>query len=287
MPPFGGDVSFLLQPLLTITYSFLCLNSAKIFMKKLIPAAGLFLALVTFSCSKPTIVGSDLLAQDQIDIGFTDTFSLITTNVLTDSVRTFSPEFNNQMVAYLVGEMDDPIFGRTVARIHANFRSGSEEPDFTDAVLDSVVLVLPYYGFSQYGDTMQMYGLDVYELAEQMSSENEYFSNAEFQIGDLIGTSDLFIPRPSDSITVNSHGGEPDETIDLPAQLRIRLNDAFGQRFLDEPIETYEDDSTFLASYPGIQIVPNTVNAGLSAFNLRTDPFAAIVVYYHVGERIP
>ena len=253
-------------------------------MKKFLPALSLLLVIGLFSCSKSTIVGSDLLAQDQVDIDFTDSFNLVAVNLTTDSVRTFTPEFSNQLVAYLVGEMEDPIFGRTLAKIQTDFRPGSEEPDFTDAELDSIVLVLPYYAFSQYGDTTEIYGLEVFELQERLDASLQYYSNADVAVAGSISSSVEFRPSPNDSITIQVHGGEPDETTALPAQLRIRLDDSYGQRFLDEDVETFEDDSTFLDAFPGIQIAPTTTNQGLSAFNLRTDDDAAIVVYYHVGE---
>ncbi|MCB0703821.1 MAG: DUF4270 family protein [Saprospiraceae bacterium] len=254
-------------------------------MKQFLTAAGLILALALFSCSKPTIVGSDLLDQDQLDLGFSDTMSLIGYTVLTDSVRTYAPDFNDQLIAYLVGQMQDPVFGQSLARVNAEFRPGTEEPDFANAVLDSVVLALPYYAFSRYGDSTEFYGIDVRLLSERMDREEIIYSNQVYQTGDLIGSSALFKPRSGDSITIQVHGGDIDETTKLPPQLRIRMDDSFGADLLSQPIEVFEDDSLFLDVFPGIQLAPNTINAGMNAFNLRTSSAnAGFFVYYHVDE---
>ena len=187
-------------------------------MKNFLPTIGLLLLIALVSaCSEPTIVGSDLLAQDQIDVGYTDTFTLIPNIQETDSVRTFSPVFASQLIGYLVGEMDDPVFGRSLARINAEFLPGAADPDFTDAVLDSVVLVLPYFPFGQYGDTTENYGIEVYRLAETLEKDITYYSNQDVSVGNLIGMSELFMPRPNDSITIVSHGTDG-ETTQLPAQ---------------------------------------------------------------------
>ncbi|MBR9921829.1 MAG: DUF4270 domain-containing protein [Bacteroidetes bacterium] len=253
-------------------------------MKQLLTAGSIILALALFSCSKSTIVGSDLLDQDQVNLGFSDTFTLSGYTVVNDSVRTYDPDFAEQLIGYLVGQMDDPVFGQTTAKINAEFRPGTEDPDFENAVLDSVVLVLPYYNISKYGDTLEFYGLDVFMLDERMDRSENIFSNREFQVAEMIGSVPQFVPNYSDSITIQAHGGGADDTFDLPPQLRITLSESFGNELLNLPVETYEDDSLFLDAIPGIQLSPNTINEGLNAFNLRTNSNAGIFVYYHVDD---
>lgn len=68
------------------------------------------------SCIDPTEIGSELLDQDLIDVGFTDTITIVSTTIKGDSVRTH--QYLTYLDGYLLGDYKDPFFGRSTASFY-------------------------------------------------------------------------------------------------------------------------------------------------------------------------
>jgi hypothetical protein len=253
-------------------------------MKLLFNPTGWFIALAIFmtSCNEPTIIGSGLLENDRLEIGFTDTLSLSGQTIPGDSVRTYDPSTANQLANFLCGQFVDPIFGTSTSVINAQFLLNSETPDFDGAELDSIVLILPFTSNNVYGDTTQQYRLDVFELSEDLDNMQTYFSNQTIMSGPLIGSRETSV-NPNDSTLISLHGEDPPEFANLVPQFRIRLDDAFGENILMQDTSVFENDSTFLDIFKGIQIRPLTANQGMLAFNLISSS-AVIRLYYHKDD---
>ena len=84
------------------------------------------------ACNDPTSIGSDLLEGDQLDLDYTDTLTIISKTVRdADSVITFSTSSSTpasfRLSAYLAGNFDDPIFGRSESSIYSENGSSSEK----------------------------------------------------------------------------------------------------------------------------------------------------------------
>lgn len=249
-------------------------------MKYYLQLLGCCLISVTFlpSCNKPSLIGSDLLLEDQLDVGFSDTFQLTAYSTLGDSVRTYDPEPNNQLNGYLCGRFEDPIMGFSTALMTFQYRLDLDPPDFENAQLDSMVLVLPYYPSRVYGNLDDVYGLAVYPLLDDLSDTLEYYSNDKFLRDALVGSA-YFRPAPSDSVTILRHGGDPGETQTLSPQVRIRLKDDFALALMAEDSATLATDSAFLTKYKGFQVAPATLTPGMLSFGLRNTE-AELLVYY-------
>jgi hypothetical protein len=239
-----------------------------------------FVALV--SCNEPSLIGSDLLEDDRINVAFTDTLTMIGSQRTTDSLQTFGPAVNQQLDSYLFGIYEDPSFGTASSVITAEARMDIDPPDFENAVLDSIVLSLPYTG-NYYGlinEPGQPFTMEVRLLEEQLDPEADYYSNQTFSSSELIGTR-TFQPAPEDSVTIFLYGESGEGELDLGPQLRIRLDDAFGQQLISQDPSVFSNDTTFLQTYPGIQLIPTSTNKGMVAFDL-TDVAAGITVFYRV-----
>ena len=244
---------------------------------------GLFIALGLFinSCTQPGIIGSDLLEGDQIDVLFTDQVHFTTYLQTTDSLKTYSSESGEQLLGYLCGQFDDPVFGLSTAVINAQLRlDAGNPPDFEGAVLDSVVLVLPYRSNRVYGDTTETYQVEVYLLDEPMDDTLTYYSNKSFAATQFIGATPV-TPRPNDSLEILIHGSDTMGAQLVIPQARIRMDDAFGQSLLAEDTLVLESDSAFLQKYKGIQIRSSSTNKGMLSFSLNSTA-AGLTVYYHV-----
>lgn len=245
----------------------------------------LLLLATLFSCTDPTKLGSDLLEEDQISAGFTDTLSLISYTVEGDSVRTYTELFSAQLNTYLFGDFTSPVFGRSMSSLYVQARMPRSsslsviEPDFKDTdLLDSVVLVLPYDTAGYYGSTNEMFGIDVFELSESIKDTADYYSNQTFQSYAVPIGSKFFIPR-KDSVEIIRYTGTNPDTLKVPMQLRIPLNQMWGSAFIFRDTATYKSDSAFLDFFKGLYLKPTTPNGGLISFNLK-DAAAGVYIYY-------
>jgi len=128
-----------------------------------------FISLVVcFSaCTNSTTLGSGLLDSDRQDIKFSEDFVMTTSTRLGDSVLTFSPVLSSQLTDYLVGEYNDPVFGKVRSSVYTQVSKGNVgNPNFEGKTLDSVVLVLPYRMSEEYGNIDTEYTLDVLRIDE-------------------------------------------------------------------------------------------------------------------------
>ncbi|MEI9945175.1 MAG: DUF4270 family protein [Chitinophagaceae bacterium] len=179
-----------------------------------------------------------------------------------------SPTFDH----YLGLISNDPFFGKTDARILIELKPETYPYTFINASpdslnIDSVVLVLDYIG--THGDTSIPQTVNVYEIGGSTSdfkvdSLYRFRPNTIPKLG-LLG-SRTFEPRwLNDSIKAYQ-----DTTIN---QLRIRLNNSFGQRLLSYDAtgagtnNAYSSDSAFREKFKGFALESTSGNA-VMGFNL-------------------
>jgi hypothetical protein len=234
---------------------------------RLFPAV-LLLSVIMGSCADPTFVGSELLDEDRVDAVFTDTVTIRSRTVRGDSVLTYRGLAD--LSAYLFGDFQDPHFGRTLAEIYTQPTLEISSfsfltPNFNNATLDSVVLVLPYTGAGFYGNTEVPYSLEVYELTDSIFLDSSYYSSTRFNYSNFLG-SRVFIPR-LDSVTFIDYRTNSPDTVSL-AQLRIPLTQTFGDRLINADSSAYTSNSAFLQYFRGLAIVPSAPTPGMVSFNL-------------------
>lgn len=241
------------------------------------------------ACIDPTEIGSELLDEDLIEAGFTDTITIQTTTIKGDSVRTYS--YLSLLDGYLLGDYNDPYFGRSTASFYGQvgmFRTASGltvlRPDFEGLVLDSTVLVMSLDTNYFYGDIydMQPFVVKLSQLVDYRDPTEEIFSNHEFLTNpDAIGFpgETIYEIKPRiDSLSVFDYSLGID-TITF-AHFRLKLPDAFGQKFLDADTTVYETDSSFVEFFPGLAIEPVSENNGLLALDLLSSGSDAVAGLY-------
>ena len=243
----------------------------------------LFLAIVLSACTDPTNIGSELLEDDQANVAFADTFTIKAKTILGDTVRTYSPIVSSQLETYLFGDMKDPAFGQVKSSIYVQPRPNVLGQDFTlaDDMVDSIVLVLPYDTLAYYGDYQQFFKMNVFRVEEDISRDEEYFSDVEFETSvATIGDSE-FYPNP-DSITIVDYSGSSPDTTLVPPQLRVHLDEALKDVFLSSDTTLYLSDTAFVNEFKGIFLSPGDQTDGLISFDLF-DGRGGIFVYYQQG----
>ena len=241
--------------------------------------------ILLFSCRKineATELGGDLIPPvDNITTfdttlevqAFNDTFSLLTDSTLSSyNYEQFLGQISN-----------DPFFGKTNAQMFLELKPVFGGIKYTflnrpDSLhIDSVVLVLDYVG--TYGDTTVPQTVNVYEIGGQIGDFRYDTTYRLRQNGipraGLLG-SRTFEPR----VLNDSVKAYLDTTVN---QLRIRLNNAFGQRLLNYDTTgttgAYSSDSAFRNNFKGFNLESVSGGNALMGFSL-TSGKTKLAIYY-------
>lgn len=242
-------------------------------------ATFLLIVLVASACKKKdSSLGMNALDDnDLLNSAQVDTFQLRTYTILEDSVITDNPAYA------VLGSYNDPKFGPVNASFYTQLVPSGLNPDFGDlwtVTIDSVVLGLEYVGFT--GDFYKQ-TLEVFEMSEPIHIDSTYY---QFTAKNYIPTSliqpnyQAFRPDPN-GVTVI--GGD---TVDT--QLRIRLKNSFGKKFMIEAqsgSDAFSSVDKFTSYFKGLHVrVKNPGQpigkGGVFYFNLN-DPLSKMTIYYH------
>lgn len=240
------------------------------------------------SCKKTSSpYGSEALSiEDLLASGGMDTFQLKTTSILFDTLNTDNQIFGT------VGALHDPKFGIVNASLYTQFTiSGAINMD-DSPMIDSVVLSLNYAGY--YGN-LDPQTFEVYELEDTLSVTSDYKrTSTKTTTGiDLVDpASATQTPNTTAKVVLAT-----DTATELNPQLRLKLDNAFGQQFLDDMEAgnaAFTSSSNFLSSnyFKGLRInVANTNPAkGKGAvlyFNLSSAQTKLTFYYKLSGDTIP
>ncbi len=225
---------------------------------------------VNWSCTKidNTSIGADLLpAVDNVNT-FETTINVVANNIDSSSTNCFTIyPLEDHSLGYI---SNNPLFGKTQSTIYTELKPPSYPFKFAaNSTIDSIVLVLSYT--SSYGDTTVPQKVNVYQIAGSFKPDSSSCKSYDYSTQAL--GSAIYIPQQlKDSVKgfkdTSSH------------QLRIKLDNAFGQLLLSQDTASYKSDSLFRLFFKGLAIVPD-VNFGgnaLSYFNLA-DSNTKLAIY--------
>lgn len=206
---------------------------------------------------------------------FNDSFTLATDSVL-------SYREDEQFLGVI---NNDPLFGKTDARMYLQLKPGFFKYTFLNKpdslYIDSVVLVLGYV--ETYGDTTIAQTVNVYEIDQSSGFDNDSIyklrtANNYIVNGPLLG-SRTFQPKDlNDSVKAYL-----DTT---KSQLRIRLDDSFGQRLLNydsSANNAYASDSLFNTKFKGFSLQSVGGGNAVMGFNLNGD--TKLAIYYRYNDK--
>lgn len=241
------------------------------------------ITILNDACTKSSLVGSDILPpDDQLTVISTDTVSMVTTTTIGDSARTYTSVANQQLPNYLVGRLDDPIFGNSTAIAYAQTRLLTTSPNFEISTLDSVVLSLPYdVNEKNYGNTGGSQTIMISRLTESMDASSDYYSTKRFSAGAVLGQK-TFVPNFTDSITISLPEGDTVLSGKVGPQLRIPLSSSFGNELLNNSGRMGSIDD-YLDYFKGIEIKGGSDNDALLSFDLGN---AGITLFYTQTDSI-
>jgi hypothetical protein len=235
--------------------------------------------LMTEACTETSSIGSP---STDLNIESTDTISMFTTTVKGNPVRTYTPISNQQFPNYLVGRLDDPIFGNSTAIAYAQTRLLTAAPGFERTTLDSVILSLPYATNDRhYGNVSGSQTIIVSRLSEDMDAAEEYYSTKRFATAEMLGQK-TFVPNVVDSLNILIPEGDTIVEKRVPAQLRIPLSNSFGNELLANANNMTANDD-FLAYFKGIEIKGGSMNDAILSFALQNSD---VTLFYSQQDSI-
>ncbi len=235
-----------------------------------------FISIVVlgFSCKKEdSILGLEVQPPDEkFGIFYTDTISIDSYTIKEDTLVTNATLYN------LLGSFNDSVFGKTKSSFYTQIKLPTTNITFGNAsncIIDSVVLSLKYSGY--YGN-LSSQSFKVYELTETILSDKAYYSNTNLSFsGSELGTLDNYTPNPISPVYVGKDT--------LAPQLRIRINDELGKRFINADPSVYANSANFEAFFKGLYVsVDNppsqSINEGAVFYLDLISAASKLTIYY-------
>lgn len=235
----------------------------------------LIAVLLFASCKRPeTDLGGDLIPEgDLLSALQTDTVTLNVTVEREDSLRT------DNLSTVMLGAYVDPVLGRTSASFYTQVHLSTSSPSFpSNAIVDSVILALVYDDRS-YGKRGNQY-VGVHRITEAISRDSNYYSNqlTFFDPFNLVVPGSETMHFDNSAIVVVGN-----DTV-IP-QLRIPLQQSFGQELLALPSSALASNEAFRQSFPGFYVSAGNFNTPSGVFNFDlVDAASRLIVYYHYDD---
>lgn len=242
----------------------------------------IFILTLSISCNDDIDIGADLLEEDPIEVGFTDTLELSAKSVLGDSILMYENS-NFSLIdrrLFFLGEIDDPTFGLTKSSVYITPRVSISVPDLSGAVMDSVVLSLPLDTLGQYGDTLATHEINVYRLSEalQIGEIRNLYTNDcfDFDINNPISTTTI-IPDPRD--TIDLYNPAVDSIERFVPQIRLPLDKDVWGTVLTDTLSS-DDTQNVLNIINGYAIQSSPSTNSLFGVNLSNNSPATLQIFY-------
>jgi hypothetical protein len=231
--------------------------------------------LMLAACTRPVLIGSDFLEEEKASLDFKDDFTLSFATEETDSVLVHSNSVAGQLVTYLLGELTDPIFGKSSAEIYAQPIIPTVATALKGSTLDSTFLDLAYDTTGIYGSIMEPVTIEVYRMIERPDFNQKYYSNHRFMASSELLGSLTFVPKPKDSVTVF----RLDEYIKVAPFVRIPLNTLLLNDLTTQDSIVYQHIDSFLNYFNGLYIRMTNANNTMLGFDL-VNSISGLATYY-------
>jgi len=251
----------------------------------------IFVLSIFMSCQDPIIVGNELLDEERLNIGVTDTFDLSSYTISGEKVVTHRPGIDSR--TYLLGNLNDNLFGKTSAEIYLKCQLSSiSKPNYHLEQLikyDSLVLVLQYDTSATYARSIAAQKVEVFQLNETFSELDTFYSDTSLPFGSAAIGEVTTVIRPKDSISIVDHVTR--KVVKQGPQLRISFNETFGKALLDNE-NAAKNDTAFAEFFKGIYIRSTSLDNTpfLYGFNFSdaarntTNPVNKLIMYYNVSS---
>jgi hypothetical protein len=240
----------------------------------------LLISLFLFSsCKDSSSLGLDIDPANAIKGTLLDTVTVSSRTETDIPTNTYSTGAG--MTRYPLGVMSDDVFGTTTASLAMSVNlpvsasSGTGEPYYfgKSPVIDSVILVLPYYRTAVagvtapynefYGDSTAVYTVKVNQLNLNLSTQTGFLSNKTYSAGDLLGTFSGAIKPNTRVSVIDVLTGAKDTVVSALPQLRIKLDaNLIKNKIVDVDSVLKNTNTRFNNIFNGLKITATTTKKG-------------------------
>ncbi|MBC7885143.1 MAG: DUF4270 family protein [Saprospiraceae bacterium] len=251
----------------------------------------MFLILIlNMGCQDPILVGSELLEDEKLNLGYTDSLSMRSQTIAGERLVTHRPSVDYR--TYLLGQLNDNIFGKVSAEIYLSHELQSTKPNYhlntAPLKFDSLVLVLLYDTLATYANQNAAHKIELFQLTEMFAETDTFYSdiNLGYNSVPLVETS--LVTRPKDSVSILDHVTR--KIIKLAPQMRLRLDDNFGTLLLNNS-GAASNDTAFVDFIKGFYLKSTPLsNPSIVGFNFSNNALNTqnavnkLIMYYTVGD---
>ena len=248
-------------------------------MKKYLLSVTLIIGvgILLVQCDESTIIGSDFLSEEAIDFQITDTVTIHT------FTQRGSPVNSGRVAAniYMLGALDDPIFGKTNSDIYFGIQVIDDGPLFENQIIDSMVLIIAYDTLGFYGKQDARFDVELFKTTERINEDTTY-SDATLELENF-SIAEEFDKRLSPTDSIFTFDPIEDTTVVLLPHFRMKIVPQFGID-LFTLLKFVSDDESLLSIIPALYLKGNpdrSAMAGLSIGNAnRLGDFNRLTLFF-------
>lgn len=234
-----------------------------------------------FACTEPTLIGSDLLEEDQANLNFRNDIPVDVKSVLGDPVPTFNRFQALQLGHFLLGELEDENFGTSTASIYTQLSKSPGSPE-SDIIVDSLILSIAYDSVGLYGDFSKPFEVEIFRISEAINPQLDYNSDQVFETEMMPIGSATVVPAFDSVQITNYSNGTASTSFEVP-HLRIPLNLEFAELLVTDST-IYNSDTTFQNFLKGLYIKPVAVSNGIVPLSFD-NAISRLTLYYTAKVR--
>jgi len=241
-----------------------------------------------FSCGDDSVIGSELVEGENINIVFTDEVPIKLQSVLADTSALFivGASSSTDLRTTSFGRLDDPFFGVSETTIYTDVHFNSVNPTIADgATIDSIVLSFPLDTIIRYGNEDARHRIEIYPLTESIADVDTFRTTSDFEydLTPLAVYDDVI--RPFDSVFVNQPEG--DTLFRFIPLIRMQMQEPYLSEFADA-FRNAEDDDAFTNIIKGYAIKSFPDDNSIMSFNMSNALAALndVTVYYTQNDTI-
>ncbi|MBT8191719.1 MAG: DUF4270 domain-containing protein [Bacteroidia bacterium] len=241
------------------------------------------LIFILGSCGDSIQLGSTLLEDPNISVSFTDTFHLKAKTISSDVPPTFRNSASFGGKTYMVGAVNDPVFGYYGSVSYFTTSLISSFPDFSNASFDSIVLSLPYDSVGFYGNKNEEHLFELYQLSElfEVESGDTLYSDMVLEYDENPLSQVSIVTNYNDSIALYSP--VVDSIVPAIPQLRMHFDTSFWSPVARDTLNNESNEA--LNNYlKGFAIKSVNAENSMVGFDLGNTSQALIEVYYTIGD---
>jgi hypothetical protein len=249
----------------------------------------LFLMLI-LSCQDPISVGNDLLDDQKLNVGEVDTFDLSTFTIAGSRVTTYQPNIDSR--SYMIGQMNDQVFGKTTAELFLKFQMPAVKPTYSTEIglrFDSLVLTMLYDTVVTYGASNSSQKIEIFQLDKSYSEKDTFYSDTNLSFNSSSIANVIRGVSPRDSVSIVDHVSA--KSVKLPPHLRVRLNDDFGKALINN-LDAARNDTLFNEYLKGFKLTSSATDNSsfLYGFNFSNAALTTqnsinkLIMYYTVAS---